>query len=179
MRLLRLLVNSDRGSRKRPHSMHLLNDGRHQTAACTSNLLGICSLPQYRASHLDSWLRSLILLPTCSALIPLTFSYPALSHLRVTACSWLAYLTSSSTACWPLPRCLESLAACLSPKQFAQPWTDVFFNYYGSLITTPERFATLPSAWSTPEAPSSYPGGAGFGSSRQILWTPLEVSTTA
>lgn len=45
--------------------MPLLNDWRHQTPVCTSNLAGIHSLLQYHASPLDSWLWLLILLSTC------------------------------------------------------------------------------------------------------------------
>lgn len=178
MRLLWLLVNSDRGNRKqRPYSVHLLNDRRHQTALCTTNLLGICSLPQYHASHLDSWLWSLILLPTCSALIPLTFSSSC--PPCVTACLWMACLTSSSTACRPLPRCLESLAASLRPNQFPQPWTDVF-NYCGSLTMTPGLicYSVISLVYLRSTIILSRCCRIRFFRS-DFPWTPLKVSTTA
>lgn len=110
----------------------------------------------------------------------LHFDNPVLCPLCVKACPWLACLTSSSTACWPLSHCLESLAASLRAKQFPQPWTDVFFNYCGSLIMTPElicyflislvclRSTVILSRW----------WRIWFFRS-DFLWTPLEVSTTA
>lgn len=131
------LVNTDRvNGKERPYSMPLLNDRRHQRAICTSNHVGIHSLPQYHASHLDFWLWFLILLPTWWTVVPLSFSL--FCPPCATACPWLACLAKSSTAHGLLPYCLESLTVCLRPKQIPQPWNDALFNYCGSWVMTPE-----------------------------------------
>lgn len=163
MRHLWSLVHSDRGNRKQtPYSMPLLNDRRHQTAVCTSNLweFTVC---------LSIMLHTLI--PgsgSWSCFLPaepwflLSFLYSVLPVLQLVS-GWPA---------WPNPAL--PTGCCLAAWSFWHSVSDLNNSLHPELMhylitmgpqSRPQSwFVSLLSAWSISEAQTSYPDDAGFGS---------------